>query len=119
LAGLPGVIQHGMLTMAGAARVFSPYLDEGWLEHIGLRFRGMVFPGDILQVTARVTEVSGDRGRERVTLKLHVQEAEERNVATGTAIFRRMTEPDAPDPSHGQTELPGPGRVAHGDPAHD
>lgn len=114
-AGLPGIIQHGMLTMAGVARVFSPFFDEGWLEHLGLRFRGMVFPGDVLRVTARVKEVSGSQGRETVTLRLQVEEGDGRNVATGTAVFRRRAEPDAlPPGQHALDTLEGAGDDSRG-----
>lgn len=54
-AGLPGVIAHGMLTMATMGRLFSPYLDRGFIQHFETRFAGMVFVGDTLTIGGRVT----------------------------------------------------------------
>lgn len=49
--GLPGVIAHGMLTMAFMARPFSVYWQQGgFLRDFKARFKAKVFVGDILQV---------------------------------------------------------------------
>ena len=49
-AGLPGVIAHGMLTVATIGQLFSPYLAQGYVKSFGSRFSGMVFVGDELVV---------------------------------------------------------------------
>ena len=57
-AGLPGVIAHGMLTMGRMARLFSPYLQEGFVEQFSTRFTGMVFVDDIITFQAEVKETA-------------------------------------------------------------
>ncbi len=56
-AGLPGVIQHGMLTMAKVGLLFSPYFESGFISLIEVRFAGMVSVGDLLTVAGRITEM--------------------------------------------------------------
>ncbi len=54
-AGLPGVIAHGMLTLATVGLLFSPYLEHGYVKALRARFSGMVFVGDELAIGGRVT----------------------------------------------------------------
>ena len=49
-AGLPGIIAHGMLTVATMGLLFSPYLQHGYVKGFRSRFSGMVFLGDVLRV---------------------------------------------------------------------
>ena len=71
--GLPDVIAHGMLTMAGAARVVTDWLgDPGALLAYGVRFtRPVPVPDDgsgaTVDVSARVTELLDER---RVRIEL-------------------------------------------------
>ena len=52
-AGLPGVIAHGMLTVATMGLLFSPYLRHGHVKTFRSRFSGMVFLDDVLRVGGR------------------------------------------------------------------
>ena len=61
-AGLPGVIAHGMLTVATMGLLFSPHLEHGHVKSFRSRFSGMVFLGDRLRVGGRVTDVGGTTG---------------------------------------------------------
>ena len=54
-AGLPGVIAHGMLTVATMGLLFSPFLEYGYVKSFGSRFSGMVLVGEELVVGGRVT----------------------------------------------------------------
>ena len=54
-AGLPGVIAHGMLTLASVGLLFSPYLKHGYVKALRARFSGMVLVGDELAIGGRVT----------------------------------------------------------------
>jgi acyl dehydratase len=54
VAGYPTVFGHGMLTMAMTARMLTDWLGDGRLRSFGLRFAGMVWPGDDLVATATV-----------------------------------------------------------------
>lgn len=71
--GLPGVIAHGMLTMAVAGRLVTDWLgDPGALLEYGARFiRPVVVPNDadgaLVEVTGKVREVRED-GTARVDI---------------------------------------------------
>src|SRR5215204_3257401 len=63
-AGLPGIIAHGMLTVATMGLLFSPCLEHGYVKTFRSRFSGMVFLGDVLRVGGRVSSVEEtDEGR--------------------------------------------------------
>ncbi|MCM3164029.1 dehydratase [Metabacillus litoralis] len=55
-AGLPAIIAHGMWTMGNLAKLFTPYHEEGFIQDYQIRFRGMVFLGDIITLKARLTD---------------------------------------------------------------
>src|SRR5438876_10632026 len=54
-AGLPGVIAHGMLTMAFANQMLTDWLgDRSRLKRLQGRFAGMVLPGDDITCSGTV-----------------------------------------------------------------
>jgi len=55
-AGLPGIIAHGMWTMGNLAKLFTAYYEEGFVEDYSIRFKGMVFLGDVITLKARLKE---------------------------------------------------------------
>jgi acyl dehydratase len=70
-AGLPGVIAHGMLTMAFANQMVTDWLgDRSLLKSLHGRFAGMVLPGD--DVTCSGSVASKDDGTRRVVINLVV-----------------------------------------------
>ena len=70
-AGLPGVIAHGMLTMAFANQMVTDWLgNRSLLKSLHGRFTGMVVPGD--DVTCSGTVASKDDGARRVVINLVV-----------------------------------------------
>jgi acyl dehydratase len=70
-AGLPGVIAHGMLTMAFANQMVTDWLgDRSLLKRLQGRFAGMVQPGD--DVTVSGTVASKDDATRRVVINLVV-----------------------------------------------
>jgi meromycolic acid (3R)-3-hydroxyacyl-[acyl-carrier protein] dehydratase HadB len=70
-AGLPGVIAHGMLTMAFANQAVTDWLgDRSLLKRLQGRFAGMVRPDDTITVTGTVA--SKDQESRRVTINLVV-----------------------------------------------
>ena len=83
-AGLPGVIQHGMLTMAQMGRLFSPYFDRSWVTRFQTRFRGMLFVGERLRVIAEVSALDTSVEGDRYTFDLTATTAEGRTIATGS-----------------------------------
>jgi acyl dehydratase len=60
--GLPGVILHGLWTMAQVARAHSAVSDGDprALRRLEVQFRGMGFPEQEIVVTTKVTEAEGD-----------------------------------------------------------
>jgi acyl dehydratase len=75
--GLPGVIAHGMLTMAFAAQVVTDWLgDRRQVATFRGRFGGMVLPGDELHCTGTVTAKDDDRRRLTVEVRVENQKGE-------------------------------------------
>jgi acyl dehydratase len=65
--GLPGVIAHGMLTMAFANQMLTDWLgDRSGLKRLYGRFGGMVVPGD--EVTCSGTVAKKDEASRRVVI---------------------------------------------------
>jgi acyl dehydratase len=86
-AGLPGVIQHGMLTMARIGLLFSPYLDRGYLARFTTRFLQMVRVGDVLTVGGRVVGVEETAGGTAYQCEVFARNQDGQRVAAGTATF--------------------------------
>jgi meromycolic acid (3R)-3-hydroxyacyl-[acyl-carrier protein] dehydratase HadB len=79
--GLPGVIAHGMLTMAFAAQVVTDWLgDRRRLTAFRGRFSGMVLPGDELRCAGTV--VAKDDERRRLTIEVRVENQKGEKVFT-------------------------------------
>ena len=85
-AGLPGIIAHGMLTLATMGLLFSPYLEDGYVKELKARFSGMVFLGDELSIGGRVLDaVDYDEGS-LYTFEVSARRGED-VVASGTVGF--------------------------------
>ena len=89
-AGLPGVIQHGMLTAAKACRLFSPYLADGFVSLIDLRFVAMVRVGDVLTVTGTVTEVSTSGEIQSARVDVVARNQQNQVVVSGLMEFTEL-----------------------------
>lgn len=83
-AGLPGIIAHGMWTMGNLTKLFTPYVEEGFMEEIQIRFRGMVFLGDVVRLEARADEVSD----ETVRFSVRACQQDDRPVVEGEVFIR-------------------------------
>jgi len=66
-AGLPGIIAHGMWTMGNLAKLFTPYVEQGFIQEYSVRFKGMVFLGDVITLHATLTEKTDNHLRFRVS----------------------------------------------------
>ena len=85
-AGLPGVIAHGMLTVATMGLLFSPYLEQGYVKYFSSRFSGLVFVGDELRVGGWMTGAeTTDEGR-LCSFEVYARKGEE-TITTATAGF--------------------------------
>jgi acyl dehydratase len=59
--GFPGIIAHGMFTMAHVVRAVTDWLgDPGALESIDVQFRAVVFMDEELQAGGEVTELDAE-----------------------------------------------------------
>ena len=85
-AGLPGIIAHGMLTVASMGLLFSPYLEHGYVMTFRSRFSGMVFLGDVLRVGGRVRGVEETPEGRLYTFEVDATR-EEGTVASGEVGF--------------------------------
>lgn len=57
-AGLPGIIAHGMWTMGNLSKLFTPHLEEGFIQDYTIRFSGMVFLDNVIKLKAVLKETS-------------------------------------------------------------
>ncbi len=85
-AGLPGVIAHGMLTVATMGLLFSPYLEHGHVETFRSRFSGMVFLGDRLRVGGRATDARETTEGRLYAFEVYARRGED-TVASGEVGF--------------------------------
>lgn len=82
-AGLPGIIAHGMWTMGNLAKLFTPHLTEGFLQDYAIRFKGMVFIGDVITLKA----VVADRQEGQVKFTVQAVNQQGKDVLKGDAVF--------------------------------
>jgi len=83
-AGLPGIIAHGMFTMGQLSRVFSGYLDEGFIKNYTVRFHSMVFLGDSLTLEAVLDDKEGDE----YTFSVQAVKQNQEVAVKGKVIFK-------------------------------
>ena len=90
--GLPGVIAHGMLTMAFAAQLVTDWVgDRRRLTGLRGRFGAMVVPGDELRCAGIVT--GKDKERRRLTIEVSVENQKgEKVFSKGVADVDFMAE---------------------------
>lgn len=87
-AGLGGVIAHGMLTMAFVGQMVSDIVGvEGDLLTFGIRFIGMVRPGDVITCEGTVKEVEVVDGRQVVRADVWGMTQKQERVVAGRAEF--------------------------------
>ncbi len=83
-AGLPGIIAHGMWTMGNLSKLFTPYLEEGFIEDYAIRFRNMVFIDDVLTLQAFLQKEEVDKKE----FKVAAVNQNGQEVVNGTVVFR-------------------------------
>lgn len=87
-AGLPGIIAHGMWTMGNLSKIFTPYLEEGFVQEYTIRFSGMVFLDDVMTLKAELKESSdGSKLFHVAAVNQH-----EKTVIKGHVRFRLYTD---------------------------
>lgn len=83
-AGLPGIIAHGMWTMGNLAKLFTPHLEEGFVQDYQIRFRGMVFLDDVITLKADLTE----KNDHVLTFNVSAENQKGKDVIKGTVNFK-------------------------------
>ncbi|AOV07344.1 MaoC/PaaZ C-terminal domain-containing protein [Sporosarcina ureilytica] len=83
-AGLPGIIAHGMWTMGNLAKLFTPYVEEGFIKDYSIRFRGMVFLNDVITLKATLAE----RNENTLTFTVVALNQHEKEVVKGHIVFQ-------------------------------
>jgi acyl dehydratase len=87
-AGLGGVIAHGMLTMAFVGQMLTDTIGvEGNLQTFGVRFTGMVRPGDVITCEGRVTETREEGEWKIVSCEIWASNQKGDRVVSGQAVF--------------------------------
>ena len=84
-AGLPAIIAHGMWTMGSLAKLFTPYVEVGFIQDYSIRFKGMVFIDDILTLKAALTEIDANE----LTFTVAAVNQHEKDVVKGQVIFSK------------------------------
>ena len=84
VAGYPSVFAHGMLTMGMTGRMVTNYVGDGRLTSFGVRFTSQVWPGDTLDSTATVEELTDDT----VKLKVETTNRDGNLILSGYATAR-------------------------------
>ncbi|MEW9677450.1 MaoC/PaaZ C-terminal domain-containing protein [Lentibacillus sp. L22] len=82
-AGLPGIIAHGMWTMGNLAKLFTPYLEDGFIQDYQIRFSGMVFLQDLITLKARLKEVN----EKQLNFQVMAVNQDGKEVIKGTVNF--------------------------------
>lgn len=87
--GLPGVIAHGMFTMALAARAVATWSGDAEVLELGCKFtKPVVVPDDDDGVTVEIAGSVKDVTDDRVTIALEVTCAGQRVLGTPRAVVR-------------------------------
>ncbi|WP_099156873.1 MaoC/PaaZ C-terminal domain-containing protein [Virgibacillus ndiopensis] len=84
-AGLPGIIAHGMWTMGNLSKLFTPYLEDGFIQDYTIRFSGMVFLEDVVTLKAVVQDSSVTH----MIFKVMAVNQDEKEVIKGKINFKK------------------------------
>lgn len=83
--GLPGVIAHGMLSMAFLGQVLTGWVPQTAIRSFSARFTAMAFPGDTITCQGVVTAKSEENGEHVVDLDLSAVNQDGRQTLAGSA----------------------------------
>ena len=88
VAGYPSTFAHGMLTMGMTGKMLTDYVGDGRLTKYGVRFTSQVWPGDTLDATATVKEISQRDGKTLVEFDVSTVNQDGVQVLAGYAEAR-------------------------------
>jgi acyl dehydratase len=84
--GFPSVIAHGMLSMAFFGQLLSDWAGPHAVARIGVRFKAVTFPGDVVTVAGEVT--ARDDAARTCEVKLVARKPDGSVTLEGTATVR-------------------------------
>lgn len=70
--GLPSIFSMGLFQGGLSSRLAADWLGLGNLKQFGTRFRGQVWPGEVLKISGKVTEVEDAPGGKLVRTDITV-----------------------------------------------
>ncbi len=89
MAGLDGVIAHGMLSAAFLGQFVSGWMrtleGKASLTRIKVRFSAMVRPGDVLTCKGSIKKVEQREGKTHITLDIWAENQNSEKVTSGDA----------------------------------
>ena len=83
--GLPGVIAHGMLSMAFLGQLLTGWVPQHQVRSWNARFVAMAYPGDTITCKGVVTEIDDDE----VKLDISVENQNGENILVGGASIAK------------------------------
>tara|TARA_B100001971_G_scaffold52993_1_gene48120 strand:- start:1233 stop:1655 length:423 start_codon:yes stop_codon:yes gene_type:complete len=84
--GLPGVIVHGMLTMAFLGQVLTGWVPVSRVRSWNARFVAMAFPGDTITCKGVIVEKVSEDGENRVKLDISAENQKSEKILVGSAV---------------------------------
>ena len=84
---LPGVIAHGMLTMAFLGQLVASWAPLTHIRSLGGRFAAMVRLGDVVTCTGIVAAKTAERGENRLTIDIVAETATGEKAVLGQAVI--------------------------------
>lgn len=92
-SGLPSVIAHGTFVVSYLGATVSRAVGVGAIRRLRVDVTAPVFPGDVLQTRAEVTDVQPGPDGALVSVRLTATRADGTGVGRGTATFLQPVTP--------------------------
>ena len=83
--GLPGVIAHGMLSMAFLGQILTDWVPQSAIRSFSTRFAAMAYPGDVITCKGTVTAKREADGQKLVDLDITAENASGEKTLIGQA----------------------------------
>src|SRR5438876_3111693 len=83
--GYPSVFGHGMFTAGLLSHYMTDWVGVGNLRRYAVRFKGQLYPGRTLSITAKVTRKYKEGDENRIDADLQVADDQGTVLVTGTA----------------------------------
>ena len=84
-AGYPSVFAHGMLSMAFLGQLLSDWVGPQRVRRLGVRFRAVTWPGDVVTARGEVTALREAEGRRWAEVKVWTETQAGTVTAEGSA----------------------------------